>query len=139
MPYASKEEQVSYWQTYHLKNRDRILANKKKRYAENRDKINEHRRLNKNPEKILFQQRHRKYGITKEQFYDLLSKQGDCCAICGSSEPVGSSSQWKVDHDHVTGKVRGLLCNTCNVGLGMFRDDSELLKTASKYLIGVSI
>ena len=50
------------------------------------------------------------------------------CVICGSKE------QLVVDHDHVTGKVRGMLCNHCNRGLGHFRDDPVLLEFAAQYL-----
>lgn len=51
------------------------------------------------------------------------------CAICGSSEPL------VVDHDHSTGKIRGMLCNHCNRGLGHFRDDPMLLEFARVYLL----
>ena len=51
------------------------------------------------------------------------------CAICGSSEPL------VVDHDHYTGKIRGMLCNHCNRGLGHFRDDPMLLEFAKVYLL----
>ena len=50
------------------------------------------------------------------------------CVICGSAEPL------VVDHDHVSGKVRGMLCNHCNRGLGHFRDDPTLLEFAAQYL-----
>ena len=50
------------------------------------------------------------------------------CVICGSEEPL------VVDHDHKTGKVRGMLCNHCNRGLGHFRDDPELMEFAAQYV-----
>lgn len=58
-------------------------------------------------------------------------EQGGCCAICG--EPEGKD-RLVVDHDHTTGKVRGLLCRTHNVGLGHFGDSTALLQAAINYL-----
>jgi hypothetical protein len=73
------------------------------------------------------------YGLTSEDFNDLLVSQGGVCAICygdGSSHKRGLV----VDHAHETGTIRGILCSQCNVGLGYFRDDLTLLLRASGYL-----
>jgi hypothetical protein len=71
----------------------------------------------------------RKYGITQKKWDAIFEKQGKVCAICGSS-----SKTWHTDHCHTTGKVRGILCFGCNVGLGNFRDDVTRLDAAIKYL-----
>ena len=85
-----------------------------------------------NPEKMSgFSRRSllkRKYGITVEQYDEMYERQGGCCAICGTAEGT------HVDHDHETGEVRALLCHSCNVGIGHFRDNPELLQAAIEYL-----
>jgi hypothetical protein len=73
----------------------------------------------------------RTYGITVEEYEFLAVLQEDRCAICGSIDPA---RQLSVDHDHQTGKVRGLLCGNCNVGIGMFQDDPYRLDAAAAYL-----
>jgi len=70
----------------------------------------------------------RRYGITAAQFDELLAKQGGVCAICGRENPE------HVDHDHETGKLRGILCFNCNGGLGQFSDNTERLANAIEYL-----
>lgn len=65
-------------------------------------------------------ERERIYGMTDEQFVILLADQGGLCALCDSAEPGGRSQTWHVDHDHVTGRVRGLLCFACNIQLGLY-------------------
>jgi hypothetical protein len=72
----------------------------------------------------------RRYGLTGAQRAALLAKQGGLCSICGVSIQIGSH----VDHDHATGAVRGLLCGSCNRGLGAFRDLEEHLAAAIDYL-----
>ena len=73
-----------------------------------------------------------KYGITPAEFDAMLKKQDNKCAIC--KNPFISSRGTHVDHDHTYGYVRGILCTTCNVGLGSFKDSIELLKQAAIYL-----
>ena len=68
------------------------------------------------------------YGITEEEYYALLDKQGGHCACCPQTENL------VVDHCHTTGAVRGLLCPRCNHGLGHFRDNTEYLQNAIAYL-----
>lgn len=62
---------------------------------------------------------------------DLRRLQNDRCAICGSAP---GARALHVDHDHRTGQTRGLLCHSCNIGLGMFRDSPVLLRGATAYL-----
>lgn len=78
----------------------------------------------------------RKYGITAEQYAEMLFLQGGVCAICKG--PGKAYGRLHVDHNHETGRIRGLLCNTCNAGLGQLRDDVELLRAAIAYLEGSS-
>ena len=76
------------------------------------------------------------YGITPEEFDRLLDAQGGRCAICGATDPRGRvrGSRMHVDHDHATGRVRGLLCFPCNSGMGHFEDDASRLGDAIAYL-----
>ena len=73
------------------------------------------------------------HGLTLEQVADLLASQGGVCKICHTTTP--GKAGWRVDHDHVTLEIRGVLCNKCNTGLGFFKDDAELLRAALKYLL----
>ena len=90
-----------------------------------------------NPDKIKRSLRRtalrRKYGITPEVVEKMQQDQAGMCAICCTDKPRGRGA-WHVDHDHVSGKVRGLLCHDCNVGLGCFKDDVLRLKLAMSYL-----
>lgn len=72
-----------------------------------------------------------RYNLTREEV-DELALVG--CAICGTTDWGGRFKRPHVDHCHETNKVRGILCNTCNVGLGLFKDNPTLLRSAAKYL-----
>lgn len=76
----------------------------------------------------------KKYGINESEYNNLLKKQNSVCAIC-LKEEFGKITKLSIDHDHETGKVRGLLCRRCNTGIGMFMDNPYLLEKAVKYLL----
>lgn len=71
------------------------------------------------------------YNITLEQYEEMVRKRNGLCDICHKQD---LKHRLVVDHDHVTGENRGLLCRTCNTGIGYLRDDIELLESALKYL-----
>lgn len=73
------------------------------------------------------------FGITLDQYNEMLSAQNGCCAICKSNQPTGYGS-WHVDHCHTTNKIRGLLCSKCNHALGLLNDDISLFQNAIEYL-----
>jgi hypothetical protein len=90
-----------------------------------------------NPEKVKRIKRgvklKEKYNLSIIEYEELLNKQGGSCAICNSL-PIRRNLD--IDHDHITGKIRGILCESCNKAIGMFKDDIELLNKAINYLKG---
>ena len=98
-------------------------------------KRRQQRKDNPESEKKAQRRKHLKhnYGISEKQFDILLSEQGNVCAIC-KTDAWGWRGQPCVDHDHYTGKVRGLLCSKCNLGIGHLNDSIELLTNAIEYL-----
>ena len=82
--------------------------------------------------KTNVQQRLRRYGLRLEDYQELMRAQEGKCAICKAYP--SASRALAIDHCHTTGKVRGLLCGSCNMGLGKFSDDPERLKVAAEYL-----
>lgn len=79
----------------------------------------------------------REYGITEEIYKEMLESQEHKCAACGQPETMvlaGKVKALAVDHDHENGQVRGLLCGTCNVALGMVKDSPARLRQLANYL-----
>ena len=72
------------------------------------------------------------YGISLEDYDRLFLGQGKKCAICKSARANGKG--WHVDHDHETGRIRGILCHFCNLGIGHFKDDVASIDRAISYL-----
>ena len=95
----------------------------------NRDKINKRQNERNKTYSSRTKKYQKLYGITCYAVDKMWKEQGCKCAIC--KEPV---ERYDVDHDHITDKVRGLLCHQCNVGLGQFKDNIEVFKEAIRYL-----
>ncbi len=83
-------------------------------------------------DKHLWKERKRKANVTKEQFDAAWNTQNGCCAICFISLETYSNAH--ADHDHKTGKFRGILCRHCNHGLGNFLDSPDSCERAAAYL-----
>jgi len=89
-------------------------------------------------EKLQARERRRtlaRYGLTEERWDQLVAVQGDRCGICRTDTPGGRGESWHIDHDKVTGQVRGLLCSQCNRGIGNLEHDPKILKAAAAYLV----
>lgn len=88
----------------------------------------ENNKLDEKEANRLYQKKN-KYGLSKEDYYNLLEKSKGKCNICDNliTKP-------NIDHDHKTNRVRGILCHHCNVGLGNFKDSVKLLQRAINYL-----
>lgn len=87
-----------------------------------------------NPDKARDQHLRRKYGITLADFNRMVLSQGNKCACCDTDKPGGKHNQWNVDHDHVTGAVRELLCKDCNIVLGLVEDSPRHLQRLIQYI-----
>ncbi len=76
----------------------------------------------------------KKYGIGYAERDAIFVLQGSKCAICPETSPGGKHKTWHTDHNHTTGKVRGILCQNCNIMIGMAREQKEVLANAIIYL-----
>lgn len=90
----------------------------------------------KNRQRSKYYELSRIYGLTKEEYESLREKQNFRCAICNTHEKEVTRSVLYVDHCHITNKVRGLLCQKCNQGIGLLKDSIENLNNAINYLKG---
>lgn len=74
-----------------------------------------------------------KYGITFDQYVEMFNKQGCQCAVCGEKESKGYGKM-AVDHDHITGKIRGILCQPCNTSIGKMQENPVLIRKLAEYI-----
>ena len=114
---ADKENYKKYQKAYYYANKKKINAQSKK-YQQ------------RHPRRIWAATIKYRYGITTEQYFEMLKDQNGGCAICGKI----FDRALDIDHCHRTGKIRGLLCNNCNQAVGRFQDSIENLKKAITYL-----
>lgn len=99
------------------------------------ERISSRRYYANNRAKVRLKQLKYQYGITEEEFTGLLNSQNNKCAICQLT--FDFNTKWTtphVDHDHKTSSSRGLLCGSCNLGIGYLKDNTENLQSAIKYL-----
>lgn len=120
-PYLAKQQKE-----WRLKNIDKIKERSKKYYYSNKEKFKEKNKFNR----IKVE-----YGITKEKYNEMVKLQNGKCAICFSVITDKTfNDTFRIDHNHKTGKVRALLCLTCNTLLGMAKENIEILKSSIEYL-----
>lgn len=115
---------------YYIENKEKIIIKSKEYYKNNKDKLikKSNNYYVENKPKILLRNKLKKYRLTKEDYEWLLLEQNNKCAICLEETKLC------IDHDHKTGKVRGLLCGHCNKVLGFLREDTTLLDNIKNYL-----
>lgn len=150
MGWKNKEAAKAYHRKRYLENREEFLILAKENYRKNTERVKKQAVSwkRKNPEKVLISQRkwkkrnpdkllayklRFKFGITIEEYRKMFEKQENRCAICWrGGETI--TKKLDVDHNHKTGKVRGLLCGDCNRAIGLFKDDIYRLSNAISYL-----
>lgn len=138
------------------RNRDEILARDRQRRIEKADELRAQKRAqyaaNKEAIRAAVKARYntpegrrrsrenslrRLYGVTSAEYDEVLRMQGGGCGICGAEDPGKGHAHFAVDHDHVSGRPRGLLCHRCNRAFGLFGDSMPRLLAAAAYLNGV--
>lgn len=117
-------DQKAYLRQYYLDNKEKINKRNLEHYHANSKVYTEASWRNSIK---------RKFGMTPEDYEAMLERQNGCCAICRTDEP-GGRGKWHIDHCHETNEVRGLLCQSCNMGIGQLKDDVNLLQKAIGYL-----
>lgn len=134
----NKQRVAATGQRWRENNRDKQRASSRKYYKHNNARIRARTNAKRaaDPEqrdKDRWSGIKRNYGLSKDQWLLLFAAQGNRCACCGSIAPR-SKNGWHTDHDHVTNKLRGIVCHPCNVMLGAARDSVEILEAGKRYL-----
>lgn len=118
-----------------LANPELVREQSRAYYAANKERIRTRNRENRerDPARVRDLYLRREYGLSSEQWSAMFASQDCRCAICFSDEP-GTKLGWHTDHCHGDGRVRGILCNGCNIMLGGAKDSQATLRRAAAYL-----
>ena len=131
-PEKNKEHKRRYYLRHKVEHYERVRAYR----AKNLDRLNAAERIAAKAPRRREQRRlaqwKRRYGLLKADALALMAAQHDACAICKT--PFHQISKLCVDHCHTSLKVRGFLCNYCNVGIAHFRDNPKLMDAAAAYV-----
>lgn len=143
LPASSNEYKVEYHRQYRVKYPERYRAasarNRAKHLEQLREKQKERMRKKRADNPLLWakmmRENHLKryFGITIDEYNQLFDTQDGKCAIC--SNPTEKDKNLSIDHNHITGKTRGLLCSKCNFALGLVNEDISILQNMIKYLL----
>ena len=134
-----KQETLQRIKDWKRENRDKINANVREDYKKNPEKHKKWKDnyLANNYEHDTDRRAAARHKLTIEQYHGMIKDQQNKCAICNEYETRvinGKFCRLCVDHDHKTGKIRGLLCHDCNTSLGKFEDNIQRLQSAIDYL-----
>jgi hypothetical protein len=146
MPYADPEKNKAIKRQWALDNPDKVKESHKKSYYKHRDERKEKQKVfnkrhydaHKKELQVSALKRYhsvvklRKYKITQQEVENILKHQNNKCAICGTDNWGYNGPA--IDHNHITGKVRGFLCNKCNLALGLIKDSQEVAISMATYL-----
>jgi len=110
----------------------RVTASRRKDPTSHRNGAKRYRE--RHPDKVADNNARWSYGLPRGTYAKMLADQNGLCAICGSNSPGGITKRFHIDHCHKTGVVRGLLCTSCNMGFGRFKDSKAALAEAVRYL-----
>ena len=127
-----KKDRKDYFRNYAKKNSKKRSEASKEWLAQHPNYQKNRMKNSKNKEKHAHSMRKYRYGITKEEYNNLLLSQSNKCAICEIK--FGNGIKIVVDHNHKTDKVRGLLCSNCNFAIGLVKEDVKVLSSAISYI-----
>jgi len=105
------------------------IKNNREQFNKRCRESGQHKKQSKKDQRLIY-----KYGITAQDYEDMLKNQGGVCAICQEFKLYGKQQRMHVDHCHETNKVRGILCQGCNLAIGKFKDNVERMERAINYI-----